>query len=291
VRLIPQRKPRSWPAEAARARRAYGRGLRKLVLAGIDCPGRLPARVLTFSSERDLPEQVASIRSLLANAGTPDELCVVSDGTHTRRSRELLAAVHPSVSVADWETLARPGLPRALREYAAATWQGKKILALVSLELDRPLLYADADVLFFPGAAELRGLDACEGHRYLLDCDRGARAFLDRELLVAEAEGERSVNSGFIFLAGPLDWGPALERLVRRLRNGPAARSGQTVVHLALHSAGATPFDPERYVVADDDRLQLADRYASPVLVLRHYVTPVRHKFWTTHARLAEAGS
>jgi hypothetical protein len=285
VRLITQSKFRSWPPEAVRARRRYARGLRRLVAGGIDCTERLPVRVLAFSSERDLPEQVASARSLLTTAGAPVELQIVSDGTHSRRSRRLLQAVHPSVSVVDWRRLARPRLPRALWDYAAASWRGKKLLVLVSLELDRPLLYTDADILFFPGAAELRRLDAAAGHRYLLDCGRGSRRFLDREMLADESEGERSINSGFIFFAGPIDWAPALRRLEQRLQNGQATFTGQTVVHLALHGAGATPFDPERYVMADDDRLQPGDPYASSERVLRHYVTPMRHKFWTTLAR------
>jgi hypothetical protein len=31
-----------------------------------------------------------------------------------------------------------------------------------------------------------------------------------------------------------------------------------------------------------DDQCEFRDRYAAPGLVLRHYVNPVRHKFWTS---------
>jgi hypothetical protein len=35
-----------------------------------------------------------------------------------------------------------------------------------------------------------------------------------------------------------------------------------------------------KFVLQLDDQFQLADRYASKSIVLRHYVNPVRHKFW-----------
>ena len=41
------------------------------------------------------------------------------------------------------------------------------------------------------------------------------------------------------------------------------------------------PFDPAKYVLRLDDQFIYADQFADPRLVLRHYVDPVRHKFWT----------
>jgi len=94
-----------------------------------------------------------------------------------------------------------------------------------------------------------------------------------------------------MFIPKPLDWTPALARLEQRLRSGRATFTGQTVVHLTLHQAGARSFDRSRYVVAVDDRSLVEDPYAGPETVLRHYVMPVRHKFWTTLSRVpASAG-
>jgi hypothetical protein len=52
-----------------------------------------------------------------------------------------------------------------------------------------------------------------------------------------------------------------------------------------MSAAGAAPLDPVKFVLQLDDQFELSDRYASPGLVLRHYVNPVRHKFWSTLAR------
>ena len=37
--------------------------------------------------------------------------------------------------------------------------------------------------------------------------------------------------------------------------------------------------------MAIDDRDVAEDRYVGPQTVMRHYVMPVRHKFWTTLGR------
>jgi hypothetical protein len=54
-----------------------------------------------------------------------------------------------------------------------------------------------------------------------------------------------------------------------------------------MHQASARPFDRSRYVLATDDRSLPTDPYLRPDTVLRHYVTPVRHKLWMTLARSA----
>ena len=54
---------------------------------------------------------------------------------------------------------------------------------------------------------------------------------------------------------------------------------------IAFHDCVAsevTALDARKYVLQLDDQTIYPDRYAGPDLVLRHYVNPVRHKFWTT---------
>jgi len=277
-----------WPPAAVAARRAYEGRVSRLTAEEIvsDAPP-VALHVLSFSCERDLPEQVASVRSFLAHVGVPTELTIVSDGSHAQDSRDLLEAIHPSIKVFDWRSVARPGLPQALWDYAEVSWRGKKHLVLVSLPVDRPLLYTDADILFFAGAAELRELpgEAGAGPRHLLDCE-GEGPFLDVSMLMNHREEAEGINSGFMFIPKPLDWTPALVRMEQRLRSGRATFTGQTVVHLTLHGAGARSFDRSRYVVAIHDRALVEDPYAGPATVLRHYVMPVRHKFWITLSRL-----
>jgi hypothetical protein len=49
-----------------------------------------------------------------------------------------------------------------------------------------------------------------------------------------------------------------------------------------MHANAALRFDPAKYVLQLDDQFVFSDRYANPSLALRHYVNPVRHKFWTS---------
>ena len=56
----------------------------------------------------------------------------------------------------------------------------------------------------------------------------------------------------------------------------------QTLRALGLHANGAHPLDPRKYLLQLDDQTIYPARYAGPALALRHYVNPVRHKFWTS---------
>ena len=274
-----------WPSAALATRDAYESSVNELVAEGVDVAPPLALRLASFACERDLPEQVASIRSFLIHAGTPADLTIVSDGSHSAWSRDLLEALHPCVSVVDWRSISRQDLPRTLWDYAEANWRGRKLLVMVSLVDERRVLWADADVLFFPCARELREVvGPLEAHpRYLRDCEDGA--FLDPEMLASRGEAAGSVNAGFVFLPRPIEWSSAVRRLEERLRSGRTTFTAQTVVHLALHAADARPFEPSRYVMAVDDRELADDAHVGPETVMRHYVMPVRHKFWTTLAR------
>jgi hypothetical protein len=278
----------AWAAGSA-VRRAYARALPQVVARPMRPSGRLPFDVLSFSCERDLPEQVASLRALLGRAGRPERAAVVSDGTHTPRSRALLERVDPCVRVVDWTALVRPDLPPAVLSYAAASAMGKKLAVEVSLPRTRPLLYVDSDVLVLPGAgAPLREELEAALHRgtpsYLLDPED---VYLDSRLL-GPGELTEPLNAGLLVLPTPLDWRPALSRLAA-LDGAPEFHSEQTLVHLTVRAAGGRPLDPARWVVASDDMPDRRDRHRGPEVVVRHYTTPVRHKFWL--AVLASSGA
>jgi hypothetical protein len=281
----------SWPPEAIEARESYRSRLREMVSGGIECGGTVPLEVVSFSSRAYLPEQVASIRSFLTHAGRPASWTVVSDGSQSEDDRSLVEAIHPCVEVTDWRHFSQPGLPGVLWDYARVDRMGKKLIALVSLPGDRPVLYTDADILFYAGAGEPGELTPIKGTPlYMQDSElrRGGpladKFALDEALLQERAEGEEEVNSGFILLNGRLDWTPALQRLEGR-RWKPTMFTEQTVVHLTLRQAGCRPLDPTRFILVADDSDQAEDPYVGPKTVLRHYATPVRHKFWTAVSR------
>jgi hypothetical protein len=269
---------------AARAwliRRLYVQMLDDVVDSPVDVPGPVDVDVYAFSSETHVPEQVASLRSLLRHLGAPARIVVVSDGSHTERSLSLLGRVHPTVTVAHHRDVVRGDLPPAVMRYAGHSPMGVKLALELSFPLDRPTLYADADVLFFPRVAELpQEMAAARGPRYLRDFDR----FLDERLLAEPAEGRDPVNAGFQALVAPLAWDSALERLERleRTADEPTFLSEQTLVHLAMHASGAQPLPGDRYVLAVDDEHDWRDGHGGPGIALRHYCysLEVRQKLW-----------
>jgi hypothetical protein len=154
----------------------------------------------------------------------------------------------------------------------------------MSLPVDAPTLYIDSDVLFFPAAQDLIRLAENGGvpALYLADC----RLSADERLFRSEAEKAQPVNTGVLFFFEKLDWTLALRRLLE-LDGLPAFFTNQTMTHLTMHASGAMALDDRKYVLQLDDQFFHPDCYASPDLALRHYVSPVRHKFWAALARLA----
>ncbi len=148
----------------------------------------------------------------------------------------------------------------------------------MSLGEENPALYIDADVLFFPGARALPELAATVAPAlYLADCQFSG----DERLIRDPAEMREPVNTGVLFLRAKLDWQLSITRF-RELAGEPGFFTNQTMTHLTMHQNGAKPFDSARFLLQLDDQFEFADRHASPALVLRHYVNPVRHKFWTS---------
>jgi hypothetical protein len=234
--------------------------------------------VFAYSGEAMLPEQIVSIRSFLRYVGRPRSFTVVSDGSHSERSVRLLELVDPIISVVRANRLAS-GLPEKLQEYLRSHPTGKQLALIMSLPVDDPALYVDSDVRFFPAAVDLvkqAGRHDAPAY-YLADCQFSG----DPRLLRVSAERREPVNTGVLLLFEKLDWSLSISRFLE-LEGEPNFFTNQTMTHLAMHKNGARPFDPAKYVLQLDDQFVFSDRYAGAALALRHYVNPVRHKFWTT---------
>jgi hypothetical protein len=241
----------------------------------------LPFDVFSYSGENMLPEQVASIRSLLRFAGRPGQFTIVSDGTHSERSLELLRRLDRCVRVLPSSARQPPNIPPEAAAYLANHPTGKQLALIMSLPENGPALYVDSDVLFFPGAKSLSSLPGLSAApvSYLVDC----RLSADERLYRSENEKKNPVNTGVLFLARRIDWSKSMERLLE-LHAPPNFFTNQTMTHLAMNAAGAVPLDPAKFVLQLDDQFEFFDRYARSSIVLRHYVNPVRHKFWSTLA-------
>lgn len=226
-----------------------------------------------------LPEQVASVRSFLQNAGRPPRFTIVSDGTYTSQSVALLEQIDDCVTIETASTWLPRDVPNDLRPYLTSHPTGRQLALIMCLPMNGPAVYADSDVLFFNAAHELATVPASNGAvaHYLPDCGFSG----DRRLLRDVEEEAQPVNTGFLLLVRPLDWRGALDRL-RQLRGEPTFFTNQTLTHIAMHENGAVALDPRKYVLQLDDQFEFPDRYVSADIALRHYVNPVRHKMWTT---------
>ncbi len=262
-------------------RKAYQALLPAIVRRPVIPPRSVPFRVYAYSNEASLPEQVRSIRSFLRYVGRPTGYHVVSDGSHSEASIRLLQRLDPAVRVEPGGEGLPPDLPEKFRRYVTTHPLGRQLGLIMSLpRTNEPVLYADSDILFFPGAAALveRAARRDAPAYYLPDCHENSA---DLRVFRSPSESARPVNSGLLLLFQKLDWSLGIERY-EALADEPIFFTNQTLVHLVLHANGAQPFDPGKYVLQLDDQTIYPDRYAGPDLVLRHYVNPVRHKFWTT---------
>jgi hypothetical protein len=259
--------------------RRFYRALLPIILLSKPKPSRsFPFEVFAYSSESMLPEQVASIRSFLRHVGRPKSFTIVSDGSHSDRSIRLLENVDRSVSVTTTQP-AIAGLPPKLESYLNSHPTGKQLALIMSLPRNGPALYVDADVRFFSAAPDLfaRGEAKDLPAYYLADCKFAG----DHRLLRSVSEEREPANTGVLFLFKKLDWSLSMRRFLE-FEGEPTFFTNQTMTHLTMHENGGRPFDPVKYVLQLDDQCVLADRYAGPRLALRHYVNPVRHKFWTS---------
>lgn len=266
--------------EGATRRQAYRALLPAIVRLPVRPSREVPFGVFAYSNEDSVPEQVRSIRSFLQHVGRPTSYTVVSDGSHSRESIQLLQKIDPVVSVRPSGEELPPDLPVRFRRYVTTYPMGKQLGLIMSLPRNGPTLYADSDVLFFAGAHDLVHRAAARDIPafYLPDCQADSA---DKRIFRAPREAAQPVNSGLLLLFQELDWSLGIERYLE-LEGEPNFFTNQTIVHLVLHANGALPLDECKYVLRLDDQTIYPDRYACAHLALRHYVNPVRHKFWTT---------
>ena len=268
-------------AKGAAIRRSYLRRLKGIVRQKVDPPALLELDVFSYSGEAALPEQIASIRSFLKHAGLPKSFNVVSDGTYSHESESILRELDPVVRV--HSTPPPSNLPTAFQKYLCEHPTGRQLALIMSLPHERPALYVDSDVLFFAGAKCLKDIIRLQSSAalYLQDCQFSG----DERLLLNHAEQQNPINTGVALFHGQLDWSVAVKRFEKLEDAAPTFFTNQTLTHLALHANGAVALDPRKFVLQLHDQFIYSDRYAGPEIALRHYVNPVRHKFWTSLAR------
>lgn len=265
-------------AHGAAVRAAYAAALPYLPAPVVRNSKPLPFEVYTYSGEAALPEQIASLRSLLRHAGQPKKITIVSDGTHSRQSLDLLQRLDRNLVIAQPADFVAPDIPSRLHAYLTRHPTGKQLALMMALPMDGPALYLDSDILFFRGAEALTAeLFASEGPAaFLADC----RLSADERMFRDSRERVNPVNAGFVFWREKLDWASSIERFLD-LPGEPIFFTNQTLTHLAMHANEARPLDPKKFLLQLDDQFSYGDFHPNPGRIMRHYVNPVRHKFWT----------
>lgn len=263
------------------ARNFYRMALPKIVRHSVRVPRDLSLEVYAYSGENSLPEQVASVRSFLAYAGRPEKFIIVSDGSYSNASIELLERIDNCVRVEKSAPPLPSGLPENVQSFLTNHFTGRQLTLIMSLPSKRPAIYADSDILFFPGAGVIEDVAKTQSVSafYLADCIFAA----DERLIRNPIEKKNPVNMGFLLLFQRLDWSVGVERLMT-LAGLPNFFTTQTATHLSMHANNARPFDPHKFVLQVDDQTIYRDRHAGSAIAMRHYVNNVRHKFWTTLA-------
>ncbi|OIP71445.1 MAG: hypothetical protein AUK48_12475 [Oscillatoriales cyanobacterium CG2_30_44_21] len=238
---------------------------------------QVPIKVYALSCERDLPEQVASLRSFLKYVGIPSQFTIMSDGSYTQASIDLLQRIHPCVDVQLLTKFQKEDLPDSVYAYAAKQAMGKKLAALMSIPINGATLYTDSDILFFQGGSDLADLaESKDAHTYYLpDCKNS----LDSRLIYEEIEQQEPINAGFILFKSELNWQETVQRL-SELKEPPNYFSEQTIVNLTIKRNQGIALDRHKYIMNVDDQFIYPDQFASKKIAMRHYVNDVRHKFW-----------
>lgn len=287
VRIFRQREAIVGKRYAALLRTRYHRAVRSGALNPIDVQGPVDTDLITFSCERDVPEQIACLRSFYRNVGLPASTRVISDGSITSESARLIEGVAPGVSVVSVESYTSGvPIPDPIQRFADTKVYGKKLACLFATSgTERPVVYSDSDVLFYPGAAGLSEvLNTANGRALFLEDYQPA---LDVRLVDATTV-DNPLNSGFLIIGKNLDWSRAAVALDRA---GEPDAPGygwteQTVVHIAYHDSGGEALPRDRCVLEESDRYHWRDPHESSALWLRHFVTGLRYKFWLAVGRL-----
>ena len=241
--------------------------------------------VVSFSSSKDLCEQVLSILSFLRYAGTPASWTIYSDGSHTANQVDLLNKGFEFIKIEkqdiDDKSSIKPVLipyKNELLHYAKMQPLGKKLLFYLNHKITQSTLFLDSDILFYNKAFEFDMIlnNAVSGW-YLPDKEWGC---LDSRYKAKYQKELNQINSGFFLLNEELkDLKEGLEFL-KNLDQEYEYFTEQSVFHILFKSNELIPLDPSIFILDSEDQFDFSYLYQKKEIALRHYTGPVRHKMW-----------
>lgn len=248
-------------------------------------------RYLTVSDRRHWLILRESLFSLYRSWNCLPEIAVVSDGSWTAEDfSEVFAwwpapiSVLPRQEICDAASSA--GFPE-LADYARESPYGLKLAAIVTQASKRPVLFVDADILWFRDPVSLLGDPALwEKPRALRENNCHQR----REIAVRHCPQVLEppfVNSGIVALHGELIAPELLRSIVRdALRDPQDSSCEQTIIATAVKLGGQ--FLPEQLSLVEFDdvhRFRSRDMWDEGYYS-RHYVNWMRHLLYRDALKL-----
>lgn len=234
--------------------------------------------VISFSGSRDFEEQLLSIYSFLLYAGTPVKWTLYSDGTYTEVQIHFLQDRFPFLEVCTWNqfdsklSLENKNL---IEDYTEISPASKKVTVLSCHPYERQTIYADSDILFYEAAKLFQGeTELHKGFWFMTDIGWNT---LERSAL--RGRETLPLNLGFVILNAGFNFEEVFSYL-RKLSGNFSYFSDQTAFHNAFHQQKAKALDQAKFILDVSDQFDFSSLAKTKQSVLRHYVTPVRHKMW-----------
>jgi hypothetical protein len=235
--------------------------------------------MVSFSSGRDIEEQVLSILSFLHWVGQPNSWTIYSDGTHSKQQIEILESLGKFIFVKPWNQNINNFLDYkdCLVDYASQYAMGKKMCAYSGHIIDSPTIFLDSDIVFYQKSSTLLDVALNEQeHWFLADVGWGCLDSNYKELHTREMF---QLNGGFFLILPGFSWESAFD-FIKSIKNKFEYFTEQTATHIAMREQGGKPFDPREFIITCSDQFNFKMSYAPSEIALRHYVNPVRHKMW-----------
>lgn len=245
---------------------------------------KLPLSLNYFCSENDKELLAVSIYSFIRNVGIPKQIRVISDG-----SIKDLTFIEPLVNpvgklmLVHWQDFVCPKRHLFGSNFETCFAQAVKYPRLrktLSLRViaDNQEWYTDSDILFFKGFQDYLPQLLKSEYSFYSPCnDWGC---LDSEYLNSEERKVFQVNSGFLIFKGDQNWREPLQYLEKV--KGDYQFFDQTTIQVLVDQnlGQILPLDPRKFTATTIDHFKI--NYMLPDLAFRHYVRPIRHKFWQT---------
>jgi hypothetical protein len=237
--------------------------------------------LVSFSSSRDLEEQVLSILSLLKWYGYPKNWYVYSDGTHTESDIKILESLGSFVKVVKWDKnieKIKPSDKDTLLAYSNTMPMGKRLICFTTHEIKNRSIYLDSDIVFYKGILQnLEAVTLSSYNWFLPDIGWGT---LDSRYIKQQKHPQMyQLNGGFNILNKEFSWDKALE-FVSKLENKFEYFSDQTAFHINIINQNSYPLDPRKFVMHAKDQFLFTTLQQSSEIAIRHFISPVRHKMW-----------